>query len=446
MRFLIFSSSQTNIFSKMIASSPVDVAHVCMYADTFIVSAGPVDLFISDRSLSVKNCTRTGLRLLLAGIARMFTAGLADKMFYLLRGKDLNLAATSETQLPDGWGTDAVMVPMAQYAARWAEIAALEVEVVHLSSGGLWHVDVRWMALRDCILYYLRAAAAAGTASMEVARVCMHVEDSPEEVTLYTGATAAVWEWRKSRLRRFLLAGMSMSGYPDNVYAATLDEVAVHVLLSKNVTLSWNVGTQVLSFHRRRLSYESTLVGLSRRQVGALSALLVRVAAEGDSMFLLVGHKRANVGVVLDVMLCTSLVLVNQEAELYSSFALQKWSADALTDATTNKVVTSMSLVADDAVSADTLSCFLWEVGMPALKTVESGLTVDAPGSVTLMLDLDGEAHPTLDLAAVVRANKRPAPRAPPPPSGPYTRPAAGPPPLPSVPTAENCVPVGVTP
>jgi hypothetical protein len=375
-------------------ASPADLTNIFMYADQFVVTGAHVDMRMADRVFTIEGCTDAGLLLLLTGVGRLHTSGLARRAHYLVTGDELTLTFTNE-----GSGKlSAVTAPH-----NWDSIVSIKPRVVHVSADDLWHVDVRWLLLRDLIAHY---------AETELVFVRARTEDEGEQVSVCRGKPGATWEWRRCRLRRYVLAGMSMSGYPDNVHTTSMGALAAYASSERDLTLTWNMGAHVIILTDGCLSHEHTQ-RLSQADVIALCVHFSVYVASVGAAYILAGRKQEGSLTVLDVVVCTSIATAAAEAVKYDTCTTQEWifadNPGMLAAVAAGLPVTVMSLLpaaGGGGSTEDTLLAFFNSVCVPALAAAESGVTLDAE-QVTLLLELVEDAGDDADaLAVAVRASK----------------------------------------
>jgi hypothetical protein len=310
-------------------------------------------------------------------------------MHYTVDGSMVTMVLGQASSGPNSCAT------MAGLALQQKRLARLRPTVVHVSGEHLWHIDFRWMLLRDAIASC--AQAAIGT----VLRIHAREANDDHQDVLVVADDGHEWHWRRCRLRRYLLVGMSMSGNPENVCAVSMDAIRRYVHTQADVSLSWNMGTCLAVCNMACLTIECTF-GLTRQQLEAVCVQYSVFVAAVESAFITVARK----GLAVHVLVCATVALAADEASRFDSASTEKWVFDKnpallMETVTALPIVDAVTWVPAVQVDADACGAFFKKVCEPALSATESGITLDAP-TATVVLELSETS--TVDVAAAVYA------------------------------------------
>jgi hypothetical protein len=128
------------------------------------------------------------------------------------------------------------------------KIAKLDVSAIRVHMDPLWSYDVRWMMLRHVLTYIMQGAAG------QIVEVGRHM--SATDVMVLSAddvgfsGTGISWQWRKSKLRRFILYGTSMAEDPYPTVSASLEDFEYFLLSGESVALTWYFSTCALILSR----------------------------------------------------------------------------------------------------------------------------------------------------------------------------------------------------
>lgn len=370
--------------------SPDDIVNVLLYVQDMRLSGSTTGMHIADRAFSLTTCTHGVWSCLLAGIARCFSSHLAAQLHYTVQADTVTIVIE---EAREGATACRSLADLQQKL-----LGRLRPSVVHLSADHLWHVDFRWMLLRDVIAYYAQLAVGS------VLRIHAHKanEDHQDVLVVADRASQTEWHWRRCRLRRYLLGDMAMSGFPDNVYAVSMDGIRKYVLSQTDVSLSWNMGTCLAVCSTVCLSLECTF-GLTRPQLEALCVQYsLNVAVWLHTAYVTVARK----GVAVHVLVCGSAALAADESKRFDTARTEEWAFEANPALLADTVaaidtVEAVTFVPGLQVGADLCAGFFEKVCAPAILGVESGITLDAPAA-TIMMELTHVS--TVDVTAAVAA------------------------------------------
>jgi hypothetical protein len=184
----------------------------------------------------------------------------------------------------------------------------------------LWNADVRWMLLRGAVCWCLEAYKHSA----------MYVSlDEHEDVGSYEclyrleigDAVGVCWNWRCSKLRRFVLYGTAMVEDPLDSVQFTYKELERYMLGCHDVFVSWHMGTEIIVKTRNKFEIQSE-IGLNMELAGAMTEACV-FAAQSWSTAVIAVHAHLQ---KTSVFVCENIVLATLAAlELNSVFTMHTW-------------------------------------------------------------------------------------------------------------------------
>ena len=170
------------------------------------------------------------------------------------------------------------------------------MQTFSIHSNYLWNLHIRWLLALPLVSHC--ANACIGSAI----RVSLSLIDTFDTVYLLPNGVTRIccktWYWKHSKLRRYLLHGMSMDGDPYDTITASFNHLESYVISSDTCGLTWNMGTQVVlvdthSFwrgckHKLDTASQSIMCKILLKHVMILGEAYIVIANVGNSSDILV--------------------------------------------------------------------------------------------------------------------------------------------------------------
>ena len=221
-----------------------DVMHVCLYAQDFYFRYGTDAISIADRIFTLDSASSMAKNMLFTGIKHVLDTGLARRGAFVMHGTDLDIyVGRSMASTPA-----AVRFTVHTLVEETTKIAKMDVSAIRVHMDPLWSYDVRWMMLRHVLTYIMQDAAG------QIVEVGRHMSDTDAIMLSDDDAgfpgTGISWQWRKSKLRRFILYGTSMTDEPYPTVSASLEDFEYFLLSGESVALTWYFSTHAMVLGR----------------------------------------------------------------------------------------------------------------------------------------------------------------------------------------------------
>ena len=415
------ATTHTISFGAMAATKPakynlpcvssVDMFYVFMYARQFLVRGPTATLSVDDCTFRLQNCSAFGLALLMQGLAALLDSGLITegelRVVHNEGSVYIGPGGAAASSLYGHVFTSSTTLH-ALYHAKLT--AGYPVNWTVAGDVILTNADVRWILLQPLLAHYLRQCVGGSVAVAldEYEDVDTYPFLSLVHVVEAAPRMGCVWQYKKSKLRRFLLYGTAVK--KEQLYATV---VATYADLFR----LFSTGHQTVVFyqmHTHLLLVKDTMF-LVERTYGlnadtlALAARLLAVAAAFVTTDGIVRLVIGQTEIGTEVLVCGDLTCATAEADLFDSVYVtecegaQAQAALCLLFAGTK--VTACGFVTSTAMSADVLAG-LFDLAVFFLKSAVSAPILKHNG-VHLSMDLsESVSVAAVDLAALTKVKK----------------------------------------